>query len=229
MSKALLFLLATTLGLGFVTLHLVGELRAERRQVQALQARLGEMEHVSRPAAPSAELSAPSPFHVTTSPEFDRASAATATVDSHASDQPATAQSAEEMGMQVRESIERQRALLQDPEYREAARLQNKMVFQQAYPDLAQELGMNGEEMDQLLSLLADQQLRTRETVSYWDGTPDPAAMQERERKAQQQQQANEVELADLLGTKLSAWKEYQSTLGVRQQVIQLRGAHGRA
>jgi hypothetical protein len=233
MSKAMLILLVATLGLGVVSLHLIRELRAERGQVQLLQTRLGELESVARPAAPSNDIPAAafSVFHVERLVDASPA-AATSKVTASAEARAATKlqrppQLSDEESMHLmRESMERQRTLLQDPEYRDAVRSQQKAMYLQTYPELAKELDMNAEELDQLLNLLADQQVRSQEVaepMAWSDSGPDSAAMEEMQRKALAQHQTQEAELAALLGSKLQAWNEYQSTLGVRHQVIQLR------
>lgn len=130
----------------------------------------------------------------------------------------------------IRESRERQRQLMQDPDYREAMRVQQRSIMARGYPGVAQELGLTAEQTDQLFDLLTEQQLRNNEQAEFlWDSEGlDPAALQQRQAKMQQRwmeiQQKNEAELAAHIGPdKLQAWKDYQSTLGVRHQVEQLR------
>lgn len=127
----------------------------------------------------------------------------------------------------MRESAERQRALMRDPEYRDAMLSQHKMMLSSSYPDLAAELQLTPEDADRFMALLADQQLRSMDQDPViFDGPPDAAVAQEMQRKAQERQQNNEAEVAALLGhEKTRAWKDYQSTMGVRHQVMQMRNS----
>ena len=232
MNKVMLLLLATSVAFGATTLHLVGELRAERKATESLQARLAELD--SNPAFASPFTSAPP---VTTpsatdapppaaTPAASPPAATFAAASTTAVDVSSTNGSREDRIRLMRESMERQRALLQDPEYRDAMRTQQKAMLAQAYPDLAAELGLTGDEADRFTTLLADQQLRAMDNQSgpFLDGPPDPATAQEMHRKAQALRQTLEEEIKGLLGEeKWAAWRDYQSTLGVRHQVSQLR------
>lgn len=237
MNRFVLLLFATSVALGAVTLHLVRELRAERDNSEALHARIAELERSTSIASP---FSSPDQI-ATLTPEPARPESAIETEDEN--DAPVAAvrtgpvaikpdptpqgmPSREERIRMMRENMQRQRALMKDPEYRDAMRTQHKDMLARMHPDLAGELGMTAYEADQLLSLLAEQQLRAAEnhTAPFFDGTPDPGAIEEMQRQAQQRQQANEMEVAALLGTEKSqAWKDYQSTMGVRHQVRELQ------
>jgi hypothetical protein len=138
--------------------------------------------------------------------------------------------SLEERMRMMREGRERQRALMQDPEYREAMRLQNRNNFARSYPGVADALGLDQQQTDQFFELLADQQMRVTDQLQpMWDlEGKDQATIEEQQRKIQQQaadlQRKSEAEIATRLGQdKLQAWKEYQSTLGVRHQLEQMR------
>lgn len=125
----------------------------------------------------------------------------------------------------MRESIERQRALLRDPEYREALMAQQKAMLPHMYPDLAQELGLTPEESDALMTVLADHQIRSMENSRFaFDGPPTPEQMNELQRKAQEERERHDREIRRVLGEeKWRAWQEYQSTMGVRHQVRELK------
>jgi hypothetical protein len=78
--------------------------------------------------------------------------------------------------------------------------------------------------------LLADQQMRVTDQLQpMWDmDGKDPGTIEEQQRKIAQQaadlQRKSETEIAAQLGQdKLQAWKNYQSTLGVRHQLEQMR------
>jgi hypothetical protein len=236
MNNAILILLTTTVGTGLVSLHLVRELRSERATIESLQARIGELERAT--AVPDVPASVPPPT-VEVAPVPAPAAgnppppaAATAMIsavnvaDAASPNGRPSMPSREERMRMMRESIERQRALLKDPEYREAMRMQFRMMQSQNYPDLAKTLGISAEQADQMLTLLAEQQIRMQETgpaPSFMEGPPDRAAMDEMRRKAEQTRRTNEAELANLLGQeKMQEWNDYQKTLGTRMQVKQL-------
>ena len=126
----------------------------------------------------------------------------------------------------MRQRMEQQRALLRDPAYRDAMMTQQKAMMGNMYPDLASELNLAPDEFERLTTLLAEQQLRSMEQQSgpFFDGPPDSATAQEMQRKAQANRQAADAELKALLGDeKWNAWRDYQSTMGVRHEVAQLR------
>jgi hypothetical protein len=233
MNKAILILLTTTLGTGLVSLHLVRELRGERATIQSLQARIGELERAA--ATPGMPASVPPAIDVAPEPAAGNRPLPAAlpapipvarTVDAAPLTGHPPMPSREERMRMMRESVERQRALLKDPEYREAMRMQYKMMQSQNYPDLAKTLGISAEQADQMLTLLAEQQIRMQENgpaQSFMEQPPERAALNEMRRKAEQTRRANEAELAGLLGQeKMREWNDYQKTLGTRMQVKQL-------
>jgi hypothetical protein len=227
MKKVVLILFGTSVALGATTLHLVRELRNERAAGLQLKTRIAELERakadVQPLAAPSPETSRPNPWSapvvVTAAPK-------------PAAGQPAVAAGGfavnvtkEERVRMMRESMERQRALLRDPAYREAMRVQQKAMLPSMYPDLAEEMDLTPEQLDQFLSLLADQQVRAMERDRpFFEGPPDPATIQDMARAQQEQQTAMDNEVRDFLGEdKWSAWNEYRSSMGVRHEVSQMR------
>lgn len=228
MKKVVLMLAATSVALGAVTLHLARELRGQRAAALELETRIAELER----NAARAPTTAPSPF---TAPEPSAPSApapAMAAPSLNSAPPPAigarvqpTNLSKEEQMRMVRESMERQRALFRDPEYREAMRLQQKAMLPSMYPDLAAELELTADETDALMSLLADQQVRSLERDRpFFEGQADPAMLQEAARNQQEQQTVMDNEIRDLLGEdKWRAWNEYKATMGVRHEVTQLR------
>jgi ribosomal protein L12E/L44/L45/RPP1/RPP2 len=95
-------------------------------------------------------------------------------------------------------------------------------------PNLARDLDMTAEQLDRLYDVLAEQSLRAMENNGpLWsaDGArPDAAKMQEYQRKAMEQQRANETELRRALGDgKYREWQEYQSMAGVRWEADRVR------
>jgi hypothetical protein len=229
MNKTVVLLLVTTVGLGAVAMHLVLELHAEREQVQTLQARIDELARNELPRDPAPPRSSPFQPPEPTVAEVPARGAIRAIAKTNAAvtgagvDMP----SREEHMRMIREGMERQRALFADPEYSEAMQTQQKLMLARTYPDLAQELQISSEQADRLLTLLAEQQLRHMQQQSspaLADEPPKLAELADMQRKWQQQQQADEAELASLLGDDmLNAWKEYQSTLDAGHQVEELR------
>ena len=237
MSKIVLILAVTSAGLGLLSLHLVKEMRAGQATVAELQAQVATLQKQPPPAAPQpvaantpeiAGMSVPAPSPVT--PPL----AAKIVTSSVSTPAPNVAQplvpSLEERLRMLREGRESQRALMQDPDYRDAMRLQSRIGLARAYPGFAEDLGLNRQQTDQFLDLLADQQLRTNELMQpLWEMEgKDSAAIEEQQRKIRQQtldlQRTHEAELAARFGQdKLQAWQDYQATLGVRHQLEQMR------
>jgi hypothetical protein len=230
MKKIVLLLTATSLALGAVTLHLVRELRSERAAGLELKMRIAELERAharppTPPASPFASLERAGPsLSATTPTETAPPPTSVGRAPLVASVMPANVDKDERVRM-MRASMERQRALLRDPEYREAMRLQQKAMLPTMYPDLAAELELSAEQTDALMSLLADQQVRAMEHERpFFEGQPDAATLQELARNQQEQQAAMDNEVRDLLGENTwREWSEYKATMGVRHEVSQMR------
>jgi hypothetical protein len=144
--------------------------------------------------------------------------------------QTPTAFSREDRMRMMREGRERQRQLMQDPEYRAALRIQNRNSFVRSYPGVAEELGLDARQTDEFFAMLSDQQMRASDSLEpMWDMEgKDPSALQDQQRKVQQRaaelQRQSEAEFAAKFGSdRLQQWQEYQSTLGARHQTEQLR------
>lgn len=238
MNKAMWVLLAIGAGGSAAALHLTAQLRETRAENAKLQARVAELER----AAPRR-----SPF-ASDRPTAEPAPARTGQVEARPSGEakappaalmagviappaaihaPAPQPNREQATRQMRAHMERERALLNDPEYREAMLLQHKAMLPHQYPDLAAELQLSAEETDRFMSLLADQQLRSREVFGIpFDPSATPAEREAQQQKAQAWQKTIEAEIKAELGPdKWSAWQDYQSTMGVRYQVRELNQA----
>jgi hypothetical protein len=242
MGKVVVTLAVTCTALALVCLHLVNRLRegdatiAElQEQVANLQA--GQQQRAALTPAPSSsgffeviertpEATAPPK---TAKEESEPAPAQGTAIASAALPRP----SREESMRMFREHRERQRQLMQDPEYREAMRVQTRTNLARQYPGVIEELGLDPQQAESFFTLLADQQLRMQEQMEpFWEVTPqdertDPTTIQQRHQKIQQTtseiQRNNEAQLAALLGPqKMQAWKEYQSTVGQRWQLEQM-------
>jgi len=241
MTKIALALAIVAIGEGAVTLHLVNQLHAEREMSQLLQARVTQLESKAPQAAQGATFiavptqSTLSPFTTVKKDGAPPAPAQQAIAGVITSSDVSVVNRAmpmapdqERMREQVKQSMERQAALLRDPEYREAMLAQQKMGARQSNPNLARDLDLSPEQADRLFSTLAEQQLRAMETTSpmLWNEQPDPAKMQELQRKMMDQQRANEMEVKRVLGeAKFREYQEYQSLSGVRWEAERVRTA----
>lgn len=243
MSKTVLILFAACVGLSLLSLHLVKQMRAGEATIAELQEQVAILERQRQNPGPlPRQVEAPiSTFQTEPAPSIPVSPSAAATKETLKSAPPVAASvavlgensngvpSRDDRVRMMREARERQRQLLQDPEYREAMRIQSRSRMSRQYPGLAQELGLTAEQTEQFFNLLADQQIRSSERSEPWsiEGLDD-AEVQQRQQKAQQQwaetQRANEAELATHLGReKMQAWNDYQSTLGARHQAQQVR------
>jgi hypothetical protein len=245
MGKVVVTLAVTCTALALVCLHLVNRLREGEATIAELQAQVANLQadQQQREALTPAPSAAGIFEVIELAPQ--NAAAPAKTASSKEEPAPAPAQgtavasaalprpSREESIRMFREHRERQRQLMQDPEYREAMRLQTRTNLARQYPGVIEELGLDPQQAESFFTLLADQQLRMQEQMEpLWEVTPhdertDPTTIQQRHHKIQQAtselQRNNEAELAALLGPqKMQAWKEYQSTVGQRWQLEQM-------
>lgn len=139
---------------------------------------------------------------------------------------PAAARNASQAGNALMEGISK---VLSSPEGRDIVLAQVRMMLPQQFPDLAQELGLSKAEEEKFFDMLARQQADLSGGVlgALGGGGMDQAAIQEMQRKAREQQQAQQAEINTFLGSKAPQWQEYQRTLPVRQQVNSLKTALG--
>jgi hypothetical protein len=242
MHKIALVLGIVAIAEGAVTLHLVNQLHDSRENAQTLQVRVTELER-SRPqpaagatfvavptgpavspfttgAGSSAQTSRPPPSAAVTG-AFGSANAFVAGVAVPPPDP-------ERMRQQMNASMDRQRALLRDPEYREAMLMQQKMALMRSNPSAVKDLDLSPEQADRLFDTMAQQALRSMENSNRmaWGEQPDPAQLQEFQRKAMEQQNADEAELKAALGeSKYREWKEYQGMAGVRWEADRVRAS----
>jgi hypothetical protein len=246
MSKLALVLAIVAIGEGAVTLHLVRQVQVERENAQTLQARITELEQKTpQPGAtfiavPTQPATA-NPFGAVRKDQpppakavaGNSAAAGNAIVGGFAAAHgpiPLQAHDQERIREQMQASLERQRTLMRDPEYREAMRAQQRMNLVRSNPNLARDLDMTAEQLDRLYDVLAEQSLRAMENNGpMWsmDGErPDAAKIQEFQRKAMEQQRTNETELRRALGDgKYREWQEYQSMAGVRWESDRVRNS----
>jgi hypothetical protein len=241
MSKVVLILLATSAGLGLLSLHLVKETRAGQATIAELQAQVATLEQQQAAPPVFAVVPLERPAVASTPEETESGNVAAAPIAATGAASSSSAKptdvahpmfgSREDRIRMMREGRERQRALMQDPDYRDALRVQNRINFARSYPGMAQELGLDQQQTDRFFDLLSDQQMRASEQLQpMWDMEgKDPATLDEQRRKIQEQaaqlQRKSEAEIAAQFGQeKLQSWKDYQATLGVRHQLEQMRG-----
>jgi ribosomal protein L12E/L44/L45/RPP1/RPP2 len=205
MTKIALVLAIVAIGEGAVTLHLVNQLRQERDSAQKLQARVTELESKApQTTAGATFIAVPtqptvSPFTIAqtkSAPARAIAGVITANGPAISNVVTMTAPEQESMRVQVKQSRERQAALLRDPEYREAMLAQQKMGLRQSMPSLARDLDLTAEQADRLFGTMTEQL------------------------------SANENELKRALGdAKYREYQEYQSLSGVRWEADRVRTA----
>lgn len=225
MQKIALVLAIAAVGEGLIALHLVRQLQAERENAQTLQARVVELERrVPQRAAGATFVAIPAP---TTSPFAVVGQSAPAQPTPVINGQTITAlPEQQQMREQMAASMERQRTLLKDPEYREALQTQQKMMLMRTSPEVARDLNLTADQVDRLFGTLAKQSLRGMEAMNLWEEQPEPAKVQELQRKALEQQRENEAELKSVLGeAKYREWQDYQAMAGVRYEAQRLRGS----
>jgi len=103
------------------------------------------------------------------------------------------------------------------PAHQKFMRTRVKAGLRQMYRDLGPSLGLTAEQTAQFIDLLADQQ--TRQVGK--ELPQDPASMQQ---YASDTMRRNNEEIANLIGhDKLTAWQDFQKSLGERMQLNQLR------
>ncbi|GFE78487.1 hypothetical protein GCM10011487_04870 [Steroidobacter agaridevorans] len=240
MSKVVLISVASSVGLGLLSLHLVKQLKEGEATIADLQAQVATLQEqqqrepapLPRENTPPPEVIAPQPSEVIGTPPKEPPKKV-GVVTANGQLMPSSPPNREDRMRIYREHRERQRQLMQDPEYREAMRVQTRGNFARQYPGVIQELGLDSQQAEEFFDLLADQQMRSNEQMQpMWDmegvDPTDQAAMQERQRKiatqAAENQRKSEAEMAARFGQdKLQAWKEYQSTMGVRFELENLR------
>jgi hypothetical protein len=241
MSKPVVALITATFVCGSASAFLWQELRTEREQTRTLQARVAQLEQASssalapapklrEPAPPAAEAIAEPPTQTSASPPKPMA-----TVGAVGGWSPFGMVASSggtrmdpEMQRRMQENFEQQQRLLKDPEYRDLMRNQQKMGMKRMYGDMEIMLDMSKEEVDRVLDVLAEQQVRSMEQqrpfLAPSDGSPpDEAAIREHHHALQEIQRKNEAELSAAMGSKYRDWQEYQQTMGARHQVMRLR------
>jgi len=226
MDKLTVFLAVGTVGLGSLSVHLLTELKEARKEAETLQAQMSELEHSSH-AAPAREprgvLSAPDMSGPAAGPP-PPPRAARANVALPSASAP-VAPSADGAAAMNRAFMDRSK-LMEDPEYRAALTMQQKVMLAQQYSDLAAAMNLPPDQVDQLLGLLAEQQMRNMQERPPFRGNtpPDPNEIREWQQRSQERQRQNQEEIRQLLGDSgVEQWKDYQQSMPARSTVKQLR------
>lgn len=233
MRKLTLALTMVTVASAGASTYLWQALGDEREQRAALQTRMAELE---RAAASSTAISQPDepkpePTQDTTESDVDLPPPGRSTPAAFAQAAPIAmgfrpVTPDPELSRRLMESHERQVRMLQDPEYRELVRSQQKLGMQQVYSDLEPLLGLTDDEANRLLDVLAEQSVRSMEERPMFAANgapPSDAEMREHRRNFEEQRRRNETEIAAVLGPKYSEWQSYQGNAWSRSQVTRLR------
>jgi hypothetical protein len=217
MKKLAMALAAAIFVGGIVALNMWRELRTEREQYAALQARVADLEAAQKPApAPAAPATmAPNPA----------ASVADATQPA-APTTPAS-RAAEGQAEILRNSMAGVGAMMASPEMQERVSNQLRAELEREFPDLAKELNLTPAEAQKFFDLLAKQAGSAMGDALGMMSGGDSASRQALEVRIVEQQEASDAAISALLGSKYPKWEEYQGTVAARQQVTQLRAMLG--
>jgi len=233
MNRAIVVLGAATLAFGSASAYLYNDLRETRAETAALQVRIAELQKPATAAAPAAATQPPAlsanPF---SPPMSETAVAAPVTTTT----QPAATFTAvgaamigggPPMAMMRTGGWEMRNRLLENPEYRDAMKRQQKLMLPRMYPDLRSALQLDEQKADQLYEVLAEQQLNqmTASRPLFTPGSqPDPDAVRDWQAQQQHLRKDSEAAIASVLGDDgLQQWKNYQNSMPARIQVRELR------
>ncbi len=200
---------------GVVSMHLWRELRAERELTAQLRAGMEEL-RAGRAFQPATTRFPAPDVQPGDGTEQVPVPAQQGNV--------APAGSVNQVAAALAASILDQRELMKDPEYRKAQLAQLRLSLRQNYPGLVEELGLSAEEADRLFTLLAESQAEmSNATLAVGpDGTTDPVEMEAANRRMQELQQQQELQLQAMLGSRYPQWEAYQKTRNSRMQAASL-------
>jgi len=235
MNRAIVILGAGTLAFGSASAYLYNDLRKTRAASAALQVRVAELQKtaaVPAPAAATPPAATPvNPFAPTlpgtavTAPVVSAAPQSAATFTAVGG--PMIAGGAPPLAMMRTGGWEQRNRMLENPEYRDAMKRQQKLMLPRMYPDLRAALQLDDQKADQLYEVLAEQQLNQMSASRppfAPDSQPDPNAVRDWQAQQQQLRKDNEAAIASVLGDDgLQQWKNYQNSLPARSQVRELR------
>jgi hypothetical protein len=235
MNRAIVILGAGTLAFGSASAYLYNDLRETRAETATLHARIVELQKTATMPAPAVATPPPgapvNPFgppmsgtSVTTpaaAPPPQPAATFTAVGGAMIAGSPPMAM------MRMGSGWDLHNRMLENPEYRDAMKRQQKLMVPRMYPDLRTALQLDEQRADQLYEVLAEQQLNqmSASRPPFAPGSqPDPNAVREWQAQQQQLLKDNETAIANVLGEDgLQQWKNYQNSLPARTQVRELR------
>lgn len=202
---------------GIVSAMLWRELRQDRQLIDDLRTQLTEAKAAlhARPAA------TPSPAATALQPSADPVAAGDTSAPP-----PAKASAREAVAALVADAARRREALLKDSEFRKARIEQARSNLKRRYNGLAVELGISEKQADDVLTLLAESQIRMEEeaTSRLASGTPpDGTAIAEMARLQQAEQQKQKQALVAMLGTsKYEQFEDFEHLQPSRSRVNNL-------
>ena len=118
--------------------------------------------------------------------------------------------------------------MFKDPEMKKVMRSQQSMGVRMMYGDLAKELGLSGEEANQVMELLTERQLaiagKSMEMLDGSDG--DPARLEKSGEEVAASRDDYDAQIKGLIGEeKMKKLEEFDRTIGERMQLSQLQQA----
>lgn len=226
MKKKAWILAAVVLVAGAAAAKLGMDLRDDRALGDELAARIAELE-AAPPAAPASmpEVAPQSAADAMQAGAVDAASAAQSQGPGAGSaampPAPATA-SAPAQASGLKSPAAAVAGLIQN---REFVRTMMRSAMTQVYPDLAEEMQFNPQEVEAFFDLLTrHQEELADDSAALLSGTvQDAEARREIQRNMAEKQRMQENELAAHLGAKHGKWEQYQATAAARQQVNLLK------
>jgi hypothetical protein len=133
----------------------------------------------------------------------------------------------------IAEVARRQKTLMADSEYRKARMEQARINLRQRYAALAQQLGISPQQMDKVIDILAESELRTSDQAAELvaNGMPtDQDAIVEMQRLAEQYQQQLKTDVVALIGEDAyNQLQEFEQTQPSRTRVNNLTTLLARA
>lgn len=228
MSKLTIALAAATAFSAATAMHLWRSLDDERTQRAQLQTQIDGLERSLAQASASIATAESEPIIEAAPTPANSATPTQATGAPPPLTNLAGGTPPPEMWRRMQQSHEEQLRLLQDPEYRELMRTQQRTGLEQVYADVKPLLGLSDAESERLIDLLTEQAVRSMEQPRPMLSprsamSPDDPSVLEMQRAMQEQRQRNETEIAALLGPKYRDWQEYQQNGWSRSQVTRLR------
>jgi hypothetical protein len=196
---------------GGVAIHMWQQVALDRQQIADLQSQLQQAQTAQQNAEAALARQA---RELANRPESTIALAAPA---------PAPAASKATVSATSTALADEMRKQMTDPKGRDVRRAQRRMLLPQLNPGLGKWLDLPPDQENKLLDLMAKQESEQSEMLLDPANRNDPAAQQEAMRKAQAQNQANEADLAALLGDRYPRYQQYKQTMPVHRQVSQLQ------